>query len=414
MIIQGSCLDLVRDEYKKMEFIVNSSEKRNYIEKIISELKDEVDIDKFQHFTHKFNFEQTKLSFDISSIINTMYNFKSTGQDVFQLDEIEYTQFSSKYYDFIEIEEEEEFNKTFLRLNNDLIVGIIDYINLTYWIDEYNKNTKESVIIQTKELERCVDIIGYYIHYNEKVISKLLNENTNVTNVYINPFVKELNQNLLNKNGIQNKEDLIKHYIFEFVQLNSSYKNHTDILHTGTLHIQSPTHYKHEKTNGIKRTLDEFEIYTINSHNLFLVIFNEIQLSCIKYSIDFFEICHKLNFNLEQIDSGITITSENNKPTETINQNEHNHIFSNNGFKLFEYLMKNFVTQKRGHQRDVLFCYHKLFNNDPKLIHQRTQPFLDWYNASYENEINQTLTYPQIRTDKREKLYSRVLALFKQ
>jgi hypothetical protein len=101
---------------------------------------------------------------------------------------------------------------------------------------------------------------------------------------------------------------------------------------------------------------------------------------------------------------------------ETIKDTKHTHIFCNNGFELFEYLLANFVKPKgqKGHHKDVLFCYHKLFNSKPKYIHQKTQTFLDWYNPLYEDEINQTKTYAESKTISRESLYSTLLDLFKQ
>jgi len=96
-------------------------------------------------------------------------------------------------------------------------------------------------------------------------------------------------------------------------------------------------------------------------------------------------------------------------------ENKNEDIFCYNGFELFEYLLEHFVKPKgkRGHHTDVLFCYHKLFNNTPKYIHQRTQPFLNWYNDKYEDDITQTKTFDEVKTDNRESLYSRTLELFK-
>jgi hypothetical protein len=110
------------------------------------------------------------------------------------------------------------------------------------------------------------------------------------------------------------------------------------------------------------------------------------------------------------------IDNVSTKKNEEILTTKHQDIFCNNGFELFEYLLENFVLEKgkRGHNSDVLFCYHKLFNNNPKFIHQRTQPFLDWYNEKYECYISQTKTFKDVKTDKREKMYSIALDLFKQ
>lgn len=92
----------------------------------------------------------------------------------------------------------------------------------------------------------------------------------------------------------------------------------------------------------------------------------------------------------------------------------HSNIFCNNGFELFEYLLENFVKPKNqtGHNADVLFCYHKLFNSEPKYIHQRIQSFLEWYHKNYDLVI-QNKTYDEVKNPNREKLYSKTLELFK-
>lgn len=117
-------------------------------------------------------------------------------------------------------------------------------------------------------------------------------------------------------------------------------------------------------------------------------------------------------FSIRQLENYVKkLISEKNEPSDP----KHENIFCNNGFVLFEYLQENFVMPKneRGHHKDVLFCYHKLFNSKPKYIHQKIQTFLDWYNPLYVDEINQTKTYDEVKTIKREKLYSTTLDLFK-
>jgi hypothetical protein len=40
------------------------------------------------------------------------------------------------------------------------------------------------------------------------------------------------------------------------------------------------------------------------------MLFNEIQICCIKYKIDFFKVCNELNFSVEYFDSAITVVFE--------------------------------------------------------------------------------------------------------
>lgn len=176
----------------------------------------------------------------------------------------------------------------------------------------------------------------------------------------------------------------------------------------------------------LKRKLNTYYI-TLNptEKNDFL---DEIELSYLLNGIDF--IVGKFECQIPKNKQELIVVWINEKrdqlETETkpnqkeipIENNKHDNIFCNNGFKLFEYLLENFAKPKnqKGHQKDILFCYHKLYNENkqPNYIHQRTQSFLDWYNPLYSDEISQTKTFDEVKTTNREKLYSSTLALFKQ
>ncbi len=161
--------------------------------------------------------------------------------------------------------------------------------------------------MNTKELESCLHIIGYWLNEDETVIEKILNNETQIVKRFVEPFSKELNANLLNKDTIEAKKDLIKFYVFEFWELQGFYKEYDEILFTGSLCNYTPVFYEHTNENGTVRKLNEFENYVVNSWSLFNMLFNEIQICCIKYKIDFFKVCYELNFSLEYFDSGISI-----------------------------------------------------------------------------------------------------------
>lgn len=164
--------------------------------------------------------------------------------------------------------------------------------------------------MNTKELESCLHIIGYWLNEDETVIEKILNNETQIVKRFVEPFSKELNANLLNKDTIEAKKDLIKFYVFEFWELQGFYKEYDEILFTGSLCNYTPVFYEHTNENGTVRKLNEFENYVVNSWSLFNMLFNEIQICCIKYKIDFFKVCYELNFSLEYFDSGISIAFE--------------------------------------------------------------------------------------------------------
>ena len=164
--------------------------------------------------------------------------------------------------------------------------------------------------MNTKELENCLHIIGYWLNEDETVINKILNSETQIAKHFIEPFRKELNSNLLNKDTIEAKRDVIKFYVFEFWELQGFYKEYEEILFTGSICNYTPVFYEHINENRTVRKLSKFENYVVNSWILFDMLFNEIQLCCIKYKIDFFNVCTELNFSIKYFDSSAILTFE--------------------------------------------------------------------------------------------------------
>ena len=164
--------------------------------------------------------------------------------------------------------------------------------------------------METKVLERCLHLIGYWLHNDETVINKMLHNETDIVKDYYEPFLRELNHNLLSKDTNEAKKDLIKYVIFEFWELQGFYKAYNEILFYGSYGNYSAVFYEHTNEAGTKRKLNEFENYVVNSHILFDMLFNEIQICCIKYKIDFFKVCNELNFSVEYFDSGIALAFE--------------------------------------------------------------------------------------------------------
>lgn len=159
--------------------------------------------------------------------------------------------------------------------------------------------------MNTKELEKCLQIINYWSNEDTSVIDNLLNKELDIVELYIKPFSKELKFNLFNKDTYEAKRDLIKYYIFEFYELQGCYKQYYDIIFNSTRSDFKLFNYTN--TKGIKRKLNKFENYVINSHELFDLLFVEIQICCLKYNIDFFELCIELNFPTDYIDTEFTI-----------------------------------------------------------------------------------------------------------
>jgi len=94
---------------------------------------------------------------------------------------------------------------------------------------------------------------------------------------------------------------------------------------------------------------------------------------------------------------------------------KYSHIFCNNGFEFFEYLVPNDTDRnKSGHQRDVIYFYHRM--KEDKYISIMITPFLEWYNDEYGTAITQSVTIEQAEDSKgnRDRYYSSLLSQFKQ
>ena len=115
--------------------------------------------------------------------------------------------------------------------------------------------------MNTKELESCLHFIGYWLNGDQAVIDKILKSETQFIKHFVEPFSKELNANLLNKDTIEAKRDLIKYYVFEFWELQGFYKECNEILFTGSLCNYTPVFYEHTNENGTVKKLNEFENY---------------------------------------------------------------------------------------------------------------------------------------------------------
>jgi len=189
------------------------------------------------------------------------------------------------------------------------------YSHLQKLLSEIESNTKKTTLdlskIPTDELEKCKRITGYWMNGEEEVVKELLSSHKELFETFVDSFAKELNANLLIKETKEGKTDLIKYYIFEFWELNGFFKHNEKTL------------YKSIKGNTITpREVDEvgseYEKYVIVCNDLFDYLFYEIQVCCIKYNIDFFQICDELNFNLQYLDSGITMGFEDRKTEKKV------------------------------------------------------------------------------------------------
>ncbi len=89
-------------------------------------------------------------------------------------------------------------------------------------------------------------------------------------------------------------------------------------------------------------------------------------------------------------------------------KNLHNHIFCNNGFELFSYLLENYIAKDRGRYADLSYYYWRMYKDTPQLIHQRPEPFKSWFCQTYQENFEKIKTLNEVTGQKgyRDKNYS--------
>ena len=92
-------------------------------------------------------------------------------------------------------------------------------------------------------------------------------------------------------------------------------------------------------------------------------------------------------------------------------ENLHPTMFINDSFKLFEYILENHISSKRGRINDISFYYWKMYNE--KLIIQKPYPFKDWFSENYTEVIEKIQTLESVSNPNRLKHYSTSLDWYK-
>ncbi len=156
------------------------------------------------------------------------------------------------------------------------------------------------------KLKECLYLLDYDINGDDIVIKKLTEYECEFYKKFIDPFKEEFNLNLLKNSTFESKRDLVKYYLFQFLNLQYVYKNHYEIIFTGSRNLLSSGKYEHTNKIGITRKLTLYENYIIINQEIFDCLINEIQECCQIYKIDFFEICEEIDFSTEYFDSGYT------------------------------------------------------------------------------------------------------------
>ena len=254
----------------------------------------------------------------------------------------------------------------------------------------------------------------------------LLNIDIDLVEEYIEPFSVELNKNLLVSS--KGKNDKIKFYLYELRELNLFFKN----PEYDKLLFQSPI---------FDESLSTESNLIIITHYLYNLTVGEIQYCCLKYNIDFLSICNEVDFDCYNFDCGISLYSEdkqkkyigkqkenktmhegdlskakehsNVNPQESIKYispktaQKNEHIFCNNGFDFFKYLLdENHIRSYgvKGRYADISFFYRKM--KEDKYIHAGGNEFRNWFIDEYTEEFTKiTVSDNTVDNDRKNNYY---------
>lgn len=168
---------------------------------------------------------------------------------------------------------------------------------------------------------------------------------------------------------------------------------------------------------------DYYDAYVVTINSLFntsyyldgdTVIAIGMCFNDIKFIEDVFETIASIEPKLVEIE---TLDLSYKLLDKKIISENYAHIFSNNGFVLFEYILANFVAPKgeKGRMSDLIYFYWKMYdeNKPSQYIHRKPTDFFIWFDKKYEDTFGQLKTLPFVTTANREKFYSLALDWFK-
>lgn len=92
----------------------------------------------------------------------------------------------------------------------------------------------------------------------------------------------------------------------------------------------------------------------------------------------------------------------------------HSDIFKKSGFVLFDYILNNYVRNRRGRKSDLNFYYRKLYNDDFIIESCRAENFKEWYEINYNDDFGQIKTLSEVENESRNQNYTTSLEWFKQ
>jgi F0F1-type ATP synthase delta subunit len=138
-----------------------------------------------------------------------------------------------------------------------------------------------------------------------KVIEDFLKSEQDVESNFIEYFKEELDRNILRKESPEGVEIVVKHYINELLGANVIFDENKQILLDHNYIGKDSSEYAPPHFKDIIE-ISDIEKFIIITYYIFNCHFYDIQESCIKNQIDFFELCRKVHFRWDMISTGIT------------------------------------------------------------------------------------------------------------
>lgn len=169
--------------------------------------------------------------------------------------------------------------------------------------------------IKTNEYTRCVEVFSWVIakdENEEKRIQNILIEHPDFYEYLIDPFILEIQENIFfgGTDGIKN---LMRFYIDQLREIAFIYNEYKNIIFTD----KEFTHFRSETD-----CQNLFQKIIIRNYEFADCLFVEIQRICMRFDVDYYEICDSISFDKEMFDCSYTEMYHQYKGSKKLEKHE--------------------------------------------------------------------------------------------
>lgn len=180
---------------------------------------------------------------------------------------------------------------------------------------------------------QCLDILDSWPSMDESIMDKLLNKSQDIFENLILSFSRELNMNLLERDFITGKSDVLKYYIREHARANNMVLLNTVILFDKWF-VGSGDDWKYFCGDDIKKA-NRDECFDLTVFSIYENLFFEIKRSCESNNLDYFQLCKEEKIDTLIYKAIIEIRSVREKnPLENFLTKELNEQFKIQSFEI--------------------------------------------------------------------------------